>query len=175
MNRRRRKLIAATAIAASALGVGCASEAPPAAKAANVDEYQCSGAEGSPVDLQVAQAAMVLDVEPLYLHDTCAGTAQVAGTKLLLRRPTGASTEQVAQVIRCASARATLGRVDPSKFPNNIFGLPGAWVDVDVTGEGDHLAVTLRADSIPHNIQLLRRASAFFAAERSRLTPVAGR
>jgi hypothetical protein len=143
----------------------CAASVPPIAKAAKVEELECADAKARSDDVWL-QRATVLKVEPQYLWDTCSGTARVTGIKLLVRGPGGASRAQLTRMFQCASARATLGRVDPSRLPDDPYGFPGAWVDVDVSPEGDDLAVTLRADTVPNNIRLLHRAIAFAAEQR---------
>jgi hypothetical protein len=137
---------------------------PPTARAEKVEELECAAARSDDVWLQ---QATVLKMEPQYLWDTCSGTARVTGVKLLVRSPAGASRAQLIRMFHCASARATLGRVDPSRVPNDPYGFPGAWVDVDVDPEGDNLSVTLRADTVPNNIRLLHRALAFVAEQRA--------
>src|SRR5580658_4855330 len=128
----------------SAVGVAafilsaCADTVPPSATAAKVEQVACVGATVPPGDARLLQATKVLSVEPTYLHDTCAGTSEVTGAKVLVRSPPGVSAELLARMLQCASARATLGRADPSRLPNDPFGFPGAWVDVDVRPEGDN-------------------------------------
>jgi hypothetical protein len=138
---------------------------PPTAKAAKVEELECGPAKAQSDDVWLRQAT-VLKVEPQYLWDTCSGTARVTGIKLLVRGPTGSSGAQLERMFQCASARATLGRVDPSRLPDDPYGFPGAWVDIDVNPEGNNLAVTLRADTVSNNIRLLHRAMAFMAEQR---------
>jgi hypothetical protein len=158
---------AAGPIVAFAVWVGgCVTNVPATAKAAKLEQLECSDARIGSEDVRWLQEATVLKVEPMILWDTCAGTATVTGTKLLVRRPQGVSRGQLARMFQCASARATLGRVDPFRLPHDPYGFPGAWVDVDVNPEGDNVAVTLHADSVPNNIRLLHRATAFVSEQR---------
>jgi hypothetical protein len=139
---------------------------PPTARAEKVEELECAEAKARSDDVWLQQAT-VLKVEPQYLWDTCAGTARVTGVKLLVRGPGRASRAQLVSMFHCASARATLGRVDLSRASNDPYGFPGACVDVDVDPEGDNLSVTLRADTVSNNIRLLHRALAFVAEQRA--------
>src|SRR5580692_1464815 len=160
-------VVRSAALAVAIVLSACAGTAAPTATAAKVEQLECTSATLLPDDARLLRETRVLKVEPTYLHDTCAGTAEVTGAKLVVRPRSGVSAGQLARMLQCASARATLGRADPSRLPNDPYGFPGAWVDVDVTPDGDNFVVTLSANSVPNNIRLLRRATAFLAAQRS--------
>jgi hypothetical protein len=145
----------------------CMGGTPLSVKARSAENLECTGAAVPPGELRLRQSVTVLKVEPVHYWDLCFGISKITGTKLLVRAPTGVSSEQLSRSLQCASARAALGRVDPGELPNDPYGLPGAWVDIDVTPEGNNFAVTLQADSVSHNILLLRRATAFAAAQHS--------
>jgi hypothetical protein len=74
--------------------------------------------------------------------------------------------EQVLRILQCHSARAVLGQVDPSKFPDDPYWLVGAWLAIDLVPEAGNLAVTVEANDIHQNLQVLARARAFEAAHR---------
>jgi hypothetical protein len=159
--------LGATGAALLLLLCGCMQSAALATKAGSAEQLECTGATVSPDELRLRESMTVLKVERQVWWDWCYGIAKIEGTKLLVRPPVAMSSEQLSRNLQCASARAALGRVDPGALPNDPYGLPGAWVDIDVNPEGDNFAVTLRADSVPHNILLLRRATAFAAAQRA--------
>jgi hypothetical protein len=152
------------------LSCACTGSAPLNAKAAEVERRECTGAQASADELRVRQATTVLKVEPEHYWDLCFGIAKITGTRLLVRGPAGVSSEQLARNLQCASARASLDREDPDGLPKDPYGLPGAWVDVDVAPEGENLAVTLRAESVSNNIRLFHRARAFAASQHSQAT-----
>ena len=158
----------ALGITGSALLLGaCMEGVPLTAKAATAERLECPSGAASPDDLRLRESMTVLKIEPEYWRNWCWGTSKVTGTKLLVRRPNGVSSEELARNLQCANAQAALGRVEPAGLPNDPYGLPGAWVDIDVSPEQGNLAVTLRADSVSNNILLLRRATAFASAQRS--------
>jgi hypothetical protein len=152
--------------ALSLLLCACTAPVTPAAKAAKVEKLDCGDANATASDLRARQAT-VLKIEPLYYWDLCFGIAKISGTKLVIQRPEGVSSAQMGRNLLCADARATLGHGEIGEPPSDPYGLPGAWVDIDVSPEGDNLAVTLRADTVPNNIRLLRRVRAFAAAQHS--------
>jgi hypothetical protein len=167
------KSLRRTVIAVAAtLGLwSCASTAP-ATKATEVEQLQCDGATSVETDVRVIEGATVLAVEPLYsyVHTATTGTdKRVAGAKLLIRPPEGIDAERVLRIIQCHSARAVLGRIDASRFPDDPYWLDGAWLQIDLVPESGNLSVTVQADDIHKNLQVLARARAF--AARARLPP----
>jgi hypothetical protein len=153
-------------IAAAAVGMtGCSQAASPVARAASVEQAQCGDAASVPEDLAILADTTVLSIEPTYVVDTCWGTWQVSGTKLLMSPPQGVSPERLARVLRCHGARALLGRYDASMVADPYWS-PDGWVDIEATAVAGRLAVLLRADTVPKNIRLLRRATAFAALHR---------
>jgi hypothetical protein len=137
------------------------------AREAKVERLQCASPDAARQDLRVLEGTTVLKVEPQHYWDLCLGISKITGTTLLVHGPPGVSAEQLARSLQCASARATLGHSDLAELARDPRGLPGPWMDIDVAPEGDNFAVTLRADTVSNNIQLLRRATACAAAQRS--------
>jgi hypothetical protein len=155
--------------AAAALGMtGCSEAASPLARAASVEQAQCGDATSVPEDLAILQDTTVLSIAPTYVVDTCWGTWQVSGTKLLMSPPQGVSPERLARVLRCHGARALLRRADASMVDDPYWS-PDGWVDIEATPVAGRLAVVLRADTVQRNIRVLRRATAFGALHRPRL------
>jgi hypothetical protein len=152
--------------AAAALGMsGCSQAASPVTRAASVEQRQCGDAASFPEDLAILMDTTVLSIEPTYVVDTCWGTWQVSGTKLLMSPPQGVSPERLARVLRCHGARALLRRADASMVDDPYWS-PDGWVDIEATPMAGRLAVVLRADTVQKNIRVLRRATAFGALHR---------
>jgi hypothetical protein len=152
---------------------GCTVNVPPAARAAQVEHAQCAGAKTAQDDLRLLEATTVLKAEPLYsrVHTNGNDEDRVSGAKLLIRPPPGISADRLGLVLQCHSARALLGQVDKSQVPDDPYWLPDAWVDIDVTPEAGNFAVTLRADSVSRNLQVLNRATAFAETHRETAAP----
>jgi hypothetical protein len=159
-----RTRLAVTAAAALWM-TGCSQAASPVARAASVEQAQCGDATSVPEDLAILRDTTVLSIEPTYVVDTCWGTWQVSGTKLLMSPPQGVPPERLARVLRCHGARALLRRADASMVDDPYWS-PDGWVDIEATSVEGRLAVLLRADTVQKNIHLLRRATAFAALHR---------
>jgi hypothetical protein len=153
-------VVSAAALALAACAQGSVTTG---ARAAQVVRMQCPSADASQDEAQVLERATVLKVEPHFYWDRCFGIAKVTSTTLLVQRPAGVSVEQLEKDVQCASARTA--RVQGSASARDPYGLPGAWVDIEMKPEGDDLVITLQADSVPNNIRLLRQATAFAAAQ----------
>lgn len=156
-----------------AFAAGCAANVPPSAKAAQVEQMQCTGSKTSQDDLHLLQASTVLKAEPIYsrVHTNGNEEDRVSGAKLLIRPQEGVTADRLARVLQCHSARVLLGQVDRSQLPDDPTWLPDAWVDIDVTPEAGNFAVTLRSDTVAKNLQVLNRASAFAETHRNTATP----
>jgi hypothetical protein len=144
------------------IGVGCASNAPPpAARAAGVERIQCDGSATAQGEVELLKSVRVLRFEPIYSH---VGTAnnnseeRVNGAKFLIRPPKGVSAEELTRILQCHNARVVLGQVNGAAVPNDPYWLPDAWVNIDVKPEDGNFAVTISADSIHDNLQVLGRA-----------------
>jgi hypothetical protein len=162
-------------IAAVALGPWACAAVTPATKATSVEQIQCDGATSTDIDVRVIEGATVLAIEPVYtyVHTATTGTEmQVAGVKLVIRPPEAIDAERLLRILQCHSARAVLGQLDPSKFPDDPYWLAGAWLAIDLVPEAGNLAVTVEADGIHKNLQVLARARAF-AAAHPRVRPAA--
>jgi hypothetical protein len=134
---------------------------------------QCPGAKTAQGDLRLLETTTVLKAEPIYslVHTGGNEEDRVSGAKLLIRPPEGVTADQLTRVLQCHSARVLLGQVDRSQLPDDPYWLPDAWVDIDVTPEAGNFAVTLRADSVAKNIQVLNRATAFAGTHHDTATP----
>jgi hypothetical protein len=63
------------------------------------------------------------------------------------------------RILQCHSARVLLGQVSPEAVRNDPYWLPGKWVNIEVTPENGNFAVTLSADSLRDNLQVLGHAN----------------
>ena len=146
----------------------CAARLAPTAKATQVEQTECSN-ETAQDDLRLLQTAKVLRAEPIYgkIHTNTTDEERVNGATLIIRPPEGVSTDRLAQMLQCHSAGVLLGQVDRSKFPDDPYWLPNAWLDIDVKPEGRNFAVTLSANTVAKNLQVLQRATAFADTHRS--------
>jgi hypothetical protein len=159
------KVLLVTTATAALWATGCSQGVSPIVRAASVEQVQCGDATSVREDLAILQETTVLSVEPTYIVDTCWGTWQVSGTKLLMSPPPGVSPERLARALQCHGARALLGRADASMV-DDPYGSPDGWVNIDATPGADRLAVTLQADTVSNNVRVLRRAKAFAARHR---------
>jgi hypothetical protein len=146
----------------------CAARMAPTAKATQVEQEECSN-EAAQDDLRLLQTAKVLKAEPIYtrIHTSTTDEERVSGAKLVIRPPDGVSADRLAQMLQCHSAGVLLGQVDRTKFPDDPYWLPNAWLDIDVKPQAGNFAVTLSANTVARNLQVLQRASAFADAHRS--------
>jgi hypothetical protein len=156
----RRAISAVSALGVVILAVGCASDPPPAAKAAQVERDQC--ATGADQAVALMRSMTVLRSEAIYSHFRTGNNnseERVSGAKLVVRPPSGITADQLTRALQCHSARVLLGQAagvqdDPTSLPNS-------WVDIDVQAEHGNFAVTLTADSVRENLQVLRRATKY--------------
>ncbi len=150
------------AIGAIAAMVGCASGAPPpSAKAAGVERMQCDGSATTQGEVELLRSVKVLKVEPVYSHVPTSNNnaeARVNGAKLLIRPPKGLTAEDMTRILQCHSARVVLGQVSAAAVPNDPYWLPDSWVNIDVKPDDGNFAVTLSAQTIGENLQVLGRA-----------------
>ncbi len=150
------------AVVAVASATACASSPPPAARAAGVERVQCVGETGGQDEVALLRSTTVLRVEPIYSRVPTANNdteARANGAKLLIRPPKGVSSEQMTRILQCHSARILLGKENGSLIPNDPYWLPDAWVNIEVRPEDGNFAVTIQADSIRDNLQVLGHAN----------------
>jgi hypothetical protein len=149
--------------------LSCAGVAPET-KAVEVERLQCEPSASDEADLRLLAEMNVLSVQPLYtyVHTATTGTdKKVAGTKLLIRPPEAIDSQRVLRILQCHSARALLGKLDASKFPADPFWLAGAWLEIDLAPEAGNLALTVQAQGIRENLDVLAHARAFATTHRS--------
>jgi len=54
-----------------------------------------------------------------------------------------------------------LGKVNPAEIPDDPYWLADSWLDIQVTPENGNFAVTVVADSVHDNIEVLGRATRY--------------
>jgi hypothetical protein len=101
------------------------------------------------------------------VHTNDTDEERVNGATLVISAPEGVSADKLAQLLQCHSAAVLLGQIDRSKFFDDPTWLPNAWLDIDVKPEGRNFAVTLSANTVAKNLQVLQRATAFADTHRS--------
>jgi hypothetical protein len=160
----RSSLCVLAALGGTCLAVGCVSSSvPPAAKAAQVEQLQCEPGAGAQ-DLRLLQTTTVLKAEPIYSHVRSGNNnseERVNGAKLVIRPPDGVTAEHLTRILQCHSARALLGQIDRSQFPDDPYWLPNSWLDIEVKPEDGNFAVMMSAQNIPDNLHVYGRVIAF--------------
>jgi hypothetical protein len=149
------------ALGVLAISPACTSVPLPTARAAGLEKLdRCAGTQDG---LELLRSTTVLRIDPIYSHvlTTNNGEERVNGAKLLVQPPTGMSTDQMDRILECHSAAVLLGQVSGSAIPSDPYWLPNSWVNIDVKPEGGNFAVTLMADTVRDNLQVLRRASRY--------------
>jgi len=147
-----------------ALVVACETSVPPATSAATAERMQCDPGAIAPESTQLLHANAVLSVQPIYslVHvNTNNQENRVSGAKLVLRPPAGVSAELMTRILQCHSARVLLGRVSSDDIPNDPYLLADHWLDIQVTPEDGNFTVTIRAGSVPDNLEVLGRATRY--------------
>jgi hypothetical protein len=142
----------------------CEPEVPPATTAASVEQLQCDSRVTGPAVTQLLQANAVLYIKPLYHHiivNPNNAEDRIAGAKLVLRPPAGVTAEDLTRILQCHSARVLLGKVSPADVPDDPYWLADRWLDIQVTPENGNYAVTVVADSVHDNIEVLDRATRY--------------
>jgi hypothetical protein len=155
--------------------LGCVHEPTPVERAASLARRQCTDPSLSANEIQVLRDTKVVAAEPITFlagaSTRTEGGRTVSGAKLLVSTPPGVTAEQMDRLLRCHSARALLGQVDPALLADDPFYLPDTWVDIDVRGENGLLAVRLSADRIWQNLAVFHRATAFAETHRAASSP----
>jgi hypothetical protein len=160
-----RVLLASCALAVvSTLLSACATEPPPAVRAASTERMQCDGDATSVAAMAFLRSNDVLQIRPLYSHVMVLpnnAEERVTGAKLLVRPPPGMSADAMTRALQCHSARVVLQEVNGAEVANDPFWLSGRWVHILVTPESGNFAVTVMADTVHDNLEIFGRASRY--------------
>jgi hypothetical protein len=134
---------------------------------------QCDPSATATAQEELVRSTKVLSVEPIYAHIMTASSSEerVDGAKLIVRPPPGMSAEQMTRVLQCHSARALLGQVNRDAVRNDPYWLADRWVSIEVKPENGNFAITLSADSVRDNLEVLNHASGFASDHAVALEP----
>jgi hypothetical protein len=146
------------------LGSACARSPLPADTAATVERRQCTPDVADLANIRLLKTATVLEASPILTHMLTGNNNsedRVAGAKIVIRPPDGISVDRMTRLLQCHSARALLGQIDVSEWPDDPFWLPGAWLDIEVRPEGGNYVVSVETDSVRNNLKIAARAKAF--------------
>jgi hypothetical protein len=144
--------------------LACETRVPLATAAASAEQEQCDARVTSPAATQLLQANAVLYIKPLYHHiivNPNNAEERPSGVKLVLRPPTGVTAEELTRILQCHSARVLLGKVDPAEIPDDPYWLADRWLDIQVAPENGNFAVTVSADSVHDNMEVIGRATRY--------------
>jgi hypothetical protein len=128
----------------------------PPASVATVLKGSCKDPREWQDDIGAVEHGVPANVEGQYIRNTCDGTTQVSGTEVHIRRPV--PSPALDWMLRCRASRVVVGR-EALPAPTSVW-LPEGLVDISVTAHGPDVIVTLQGESVPKNIQLLRRTIA---------------
>jgi hypothetical protein len=153
----------ASGLALVALVLGCETRVPPGTAAASVEQEQCDP-RVTAAATQLLQANAVLRVDPLYHHiieNADNAYQRPSGVKLVVRPPTSVTAEDLTRILQCHSARVLLGRVNPADVPDDPYWLADRWLDINVAPENGNFAVTVVADTVHDNMEVIDRATRY--------------
>jgi hypothetical protein len=102
-------------------------------------------------------------VEPAYSYVATGNDrrANLRGAAIHLRPLPGLSAESMTRSLECHQASLTLG--GGQEIPDDPYVLPGRWLDLEVSSEGDGFVAFARIDSIADARLVLDRARRFAA------------
>jgi hypothetical protein len=115
----------------------------------------------------LASPSVVEAVEPAYAY-VSSGPAdrepRLHGARIHLRPVAGLSRETIQRSLECHQAHVVLGTA-PMR-DEDPYVLPGAWLDIDASSEGDGFMVAVQANTIDDAKRVLRRARLFETRNR---------
>jgi hypothetical protein len=132
---------------------------------AKVDAPACEDGRAWREALDALPAAAVTGVRPVYVRDTCAGSAQVTGVKLALL-PGAVASPPWAGLLECRAARVAFAKAGASEPSTSPVWTPDGLVDIVVERDRKNVFLEVSAESVPENIRLFRRVAAFARAAR---------
>jgi|HubBroStandDraft_4_1064222.scaffolds.fasta_scaffold29833_1 hypothetical protein len=153
------------AIAGAALLVtGCEGRVPLPVRAASMEGSACRDALPPEDEARALESTTVLEARAHIHENACNGACQVFGVYLVVRPPEGVTPQRFARMLRCHNLRVLDGEVSASRIPDDPYGLPDTWLDLDVTPWEGNLLVTLSGDHVSDTLRILHRAKAYAAA-----------
>jgi hypothetical protein len=110
---------------------------------------------------------LVEAVEPAYSFISSGPMdrqARLRGARVHVRPELAMSRESLQRTLECHQARVVLGAA--RALPDDPYVLPGAWLDLDASSEGDGFVVAVQADALVDARRVLERARRFAAVRR---------
>lgn len=130
-------------------------------------ERQCKNfSDGAAAQLYSPGAVDRVDPAYSYVASGNDRRPNLRGAAIHVRPLPGLSPESMTRSLECHQASIALG--DASASADDPYVLPGRWLDLDVSSEGDGFVAYARINSIADAREVLDRARRF-AAGRSRL------
>jgi hypothetical protein len=160
----RGALLGAMVPALGLLAGACATPVPLPARAASMEAGECRDALPAEEEARALESIRVLGVRPKFHQNACNGVCTVWGVYLVVRPPGGVDPERFARMLRCHNLRVLDGEVDPSRIPDDPYGLRDSWLEIDVKVDAGNYVVTLVGDHVWDTLRILQRAKAYAAA-----------
>lgn len=154
---------AAVAVAMSLTGA-CAARLPLPRRAASLEASECRGALPPEDEARTLESMTVVGASSRFHQNACNGECRIVAVTLVVRPPEGLTLERFAQMLRCHSLRVLDGEVDALRIPNDPYGLPDIWLELDTREADGNFIVTLVGDHISDTLQIQQRAKAYAAA-----------
>jgi hypothetical protein len=149
------------------LSGACSAPVPLPARAASMEANECRDAPPADEEARALESIRVLEARPKFHQNACNGVCTVWGVYLVVQPPAGADPEHFARMLRCHNLRVLDGEVDPSRIPNDPYGLRDTWLEIDVKPDAGRYVVTLVGDHVSDTLRILQRAKAYAAAQRA--------
>jgi hypothetical protein len=150
---------------------GCAVLAPfvpesrtPLDRARNLEPHCKTFREAATAQLYSPEVVDRVDPAYSYVASGSDRRANLSGAAVHVRPLPGLSPETMTRSLECHQASIILGSAPASE--DDPYVLPGRWLDLDVSSEGDGFVAYARINSIPDAREVLDRARRF-AASRS--------
>jgi hypothetical protein len=151
-------------IALGLLASGCAMPVPLPVRAANMEASECRDALPAEEEARALESMRVLGVRSKFHQNACNGVCTVWGVYVSVRPPVGIDTERFGRMLRCHNLRVLDGHEDASRIPNDPYGLPDTWLEIDVKVDAGNYLVTLVGDRVSDTLRILARAKAYAGA-----------
>jgi hypothetical protein len=140
----------------------------PADRAHEVESRCKNFSDGATAQLYTPEAVDRVDPAYSYVATGNDRRANLRGAAIHVRPLPGLSSESMTRSLECHQASVALGSAQAST--DDPYVLPGRWLDLDVSSEGDGFVAYARIDSIADAHEVLDRARRFASARSSPAT-----
>jgi hypothetical protein len=134
----------------------------PVDRAHDVEPHCRNFIDGANAQLYSPEAVDRVDPAYSYVATGNDRRANLRGAAIHVRPLPGLSPESMTRSLECHQASITLGGIPPGA--DDPYVLPGRWLDLDVSSEGDGFVAYARINSIADAREVLDRARRFAAA-----------